>query len=198
MGRRRDTAAAAAHRLTEAQKQCLRLVYRHMTSKEIAPLLDLSPHSVDAHIRLAMKVLGVDSRREAAVLLNMVEAEKSAHRKPVAMDYRAADAPQHAHVGEEHVPAWTYYSDRSDMAASQDHSKNESAMVSLVGQSGLAGAFFSSASKGDDSAPASKLKPAEYTVKQKIIIILISTLLSAISFSAIVSGLAALSILLKN
>ena len=56
-------------RLTEQQRTCLRLVYAHMTSKEIAPLLGIEPGSVDQHIKAAMRVLGVGDRRTAARLL---------------------------------------------------------------------------------------------------------------------------------
>jgi DNA-binding CsgD family transcriptional regulator len=53
-------------RLTDQQRACLRLVYAHMTSKEIAPLLGIEPGSVDQHIKAAMRVLGVGDRRAAA------------------------------------------------------------------------------------------------------------------------------------
>ena len=56
-------------RLTEQQRVCLRLVYAHMTSKEIAPLLGIEPGSVDQHIKAAMRVLGVGDRRAAARML---------------------------------------------------------------------------------------------------------------------------------
>ncbi|HWT14039.1 MAG TPA: helix-turn-helix transcriptional regulator [Allosphingosinicella sp.] len=56
-------------RLTEQQRTCLRYVYSHMTSKEIAPLLGIEPGSVDQHIKAAMRVLGVGDRRSAAKLL---------------------------------------------------------------------------------------------------------------------------------
>jgi DNA-binding CsgD family transcriptional regulator len=56
-------------RLTEQQRICLRFVYLHMTSKEIAPLLGIEPGSVDQHIKAAMRVLGVGDRKTAAKLL---------------------------------------------------------------------------------------------------------------------------------
>jgi len=56
-------------RLTEQQRTCLRFVYSHMTSKEIAPLLGIEPGSVDQHIKAAMRVLGVGDRRTAARML---------------------------------------------------------------------------------------------------------------------------------
>lgn len=56
-------------RLTDQQRVCLRLVYAHMTSKEIARLLGIEPGSVDQHIKAAMRVLGVGDRRTAARML---------------------------------------------------------------------------------------------------------------------------------
>jgi DNA-binding CsgD family transcriptional regulator len=53
-------------RLTEQQRACLRYVYAHLTSKEIAPLMGIEPGSVDQHIKAAMKTLGVSDRRTAA------------------------------------------------------------------------------------------------------------------------------------
>ena len=53
-------------RLTEQQRTCLRFVYAHMTSKEIAPLMGIEPGSVDQHIKAAMRTLGVGDRRTAA------------------------------------------------------------------------------------------------------------------------------------
>ena len=53
-------------RLTEQQRACLRHVYAHLTSKEIAPIMGIEPGSVDQHIKAAMKTLGVGDRRSAA------------------------------------------------------------------------------------------------------------------------------------
>src|SRR3954469_24054061 len=56
-------------RLTEQQRACLRYVFAHLTSKEIAPLMNIEPGSVDQHIKAAMRVLDVPDRRTAARLL---------------------------------------------------------------------------------------------------------------------------------
>ncbi len=56
-------------RLTEQQRICLRHVYAHLTSKEIAPLMGIEPNSVDQHIKAAMKALDVPDRRAAARML---------------------------------------------------------------------------------------------------------------------------------
>jgi len=53
-------------RLTEQQRACLRHVYAHRTSKEIAPILGIEPGSVDQHIKAAMRTLDVGDRRTAA------------------------------------------------------------------------------------------------------------------------------------
>lgn len=60
-------------RLTDKQRECLRLVYRHMETKEIARELGLSPDGVTQRIKTAMRTLGVDRRRDAAQIL--AEAE---------------------------------------------------------------------------------------------------------------------------
>lgn len=68
-------------RLTEQQRACLRFVFAHLTSKEIAPHLGIAPNSVDQHIKAAMRVLGVSDRRAAARML--AEHEGAAPRQPL-------------------------------------------------------------------------------------------------------------------
>lgn len=53
-------------RLTPGQLDCLRLVDQHLSSKEIALKLDISPHTVDQRIRGALQTLGVERRTQAA------------------------------------------------------------------------------------------------------------------------------------
>lgn len=61
-------------RLTDKQRQCLRLVYAHLSSKEIAPRLGVEPGTVDQYIKAAMRTLGVSDRRAAAKMLAEHEA----------------------------------------------------------------------------------------------------------------------------
>lgn len=63
----------AVARLSEGQRQCLRMVYRHMETKEIARELGISPDGVTQRIKAAMRTLGVNRRREAALLLAQAE-----------------------------------------------------------------------------------------------------------------------------
>lgn len=55
-------------RLTVGQRECLERVDDHATSKEIARQLGISRHTVDARLRGAIQTLGVSSRREAVVI----------------------------------------------------------------------------------------------------------------------------------
>ena len=52
-------------RLSAGQLDCLRLVDQHLSSKEIAAELKISPHTVDQRIRGALHILGVERRTQA-------------------------------------------------------------------------------------------------------------------------------------
>ena len=62
-------AAAQIARLTAGQLDCLRLVNEHLSSKEIAARLGISPHTVDQRIRQSLQILGVERRAQAARLV---------------------------------------------------------------------------------------------------------------------------------
>ena len=55
--------------LTDVQRRCLALTLEHKSSKEIAQLIGATQHSVDWHMKAAMRKLGVDSRVAAALVL---------------------------------------------------------------------------------------------------------------------------------
>lgn len=196
--RRRQGAAARVEQLTETQRQCLRLTYQHRTSKEIAPLLGLSPHSVDAHIRIAMKVLGVNNRREAALVLHDRETAQPARRKPTNIHYEPSAPAPCAYVSEGPSPDWTYPSDGSNMAVVNEHSQNISGMDTLVEQSGPTSAVTDPNLKDNVSRPSSWADLENLDAKKKVIVILLTSFLSAMTFTLILSGLAALSILLSG
>jgi DNA-binding CsgD family transcriptional regulator len=56
-------------KLSDAQRECLRLVDRHLTSKEIAIQMRVSHHTINQRLERACKQLGVATRKEAARLL---------------------------------------------------------------------------------------------------------------------------------
>jgi DNA-binding CsgD family transcriptional regulator len=69
-------------RLSEGQRACLRMVYRHMETKEIARILGISPDGVAQRIKTAMRILGVHRRRDAARILAEAEAGASTQSYP--------------------------------------------------------------------------------------------------------------------
>ena len=70
---------ARVARLNEGQRQCLALVDQHLSSKEIALRLGISPHTVDQRVRRALQILGVERRGEAA---RLVSAEMRSSHDP--------------------------------------------------------------------------------------------------------------------
>jgi DNA-binding CsgD family transcriptional regulator len=61
--------AERVSKLSQGQLDCLRLVNEHLSSKEIAAQLGISPHTVDQRIRGALQVLKVERRAQAARLV---------------------------------------------------------------------------------------------------------------------------------
>jgi DNA-binding CsgD family transcriptional regulator len=55
-------------KLTQGQRDCLRLVGQYLSSKEIARVLDISPHTVDQRLKRATALLEVPTRFDAARL----------------------------------------------------------------------------------------------------------------------------------
>src|SRR6476646_643325 len=79
-----DLMAARVARLTPAQLDCLRLVDQHLSSKEIAAELKISPHTVDQRIRQALGILGVERRSQAARIVAQVRGpyQQLIHQSP--------------------------------------------------------------------------------------------------------------------
>src|SRR3954470_5440378 len=61
-------------KLSEGQRDCLRMVLMPMSSKEIARALNISRHTVDQRLRLAMGILGASNRIEAARIFAQAES----------------------------------------------------------------------------------------------------------------------------
>lgn len=69
-------------RLSERQKECLRLVAQGYTSKQIGRFLGISDRTVDNHIYLALELLCLPGRAEAARVLVAEEAKWSLPKQP--------------------------------------------------------------------------------------------------------------------
>lgn len=65
-----DIMAQRVARLSPGQLDCLRLVNEHLSSKEIATELSISPHTVDQRVRQALHILGVNRRQQAARIVS--------------------------------------------------------------------------------------------------------------------------------
>jgi len=72
----------ALDQLTDAQRECLRLVYTHHNSKEIAEIVGISPSAVDKRIERAVQQLGAPSRFAAARRLAMIEGGPAYEQTP--------------------------------------------------------------------------------------------------------------------
>ena len=62
--------------LTPREREILRLVAKHLQSKEIARLLDLSPRTVEMHVLHARRRLQSPNRRDAALAFTTWEQER--------------------------------------------------------------------------------------------------------------------------
>jgi DNA-binding CsgD family transcriptional regulator len=72
---RQEKASEQFDKLTDRQRECLRHVFDHRKSHEIAHLVGTSARAVDKQLILAKNVLGAASRFEAARLLAQHESE---------------------------------------------------------------------------------------------------------------------------
>ena len=83
-GRQDSLNARQVAKLSQGQLDCLLLVDQHWSSKEIAVELGISSHTVDQRIRVALHVLGVESRKHAARMVAQVRGpyQRLIHQPP--------------------------------------------------------------------------------------------------------------------
>ena len=94
-------------KLTEGQLEVLRLVAEHLSSKEIAVELAISPHTVDQRIRQALQILGVSRRAQAARIVahhcepyqRLIHQSPYLEPMPAAGDEGGAISTQIRHAG---------------------------------------------------------------------------------------------------
>jgi DNA-binding CsgD family transcriptional regulator len=89
-----DPMAQRVARLTPGQLDCLRLVDQHLSSKEIAAELHISPHTVDQRIRQALQILGVERRTQAA---RIVAQHRGPYQRLIHQSPYIETAPTPAH-----------------------------------------------------------------------------------------------------
>src|SRR3954470_9785186 len=79
-----DMMPARVAKLSRGQLDCLQLVDQHLSSKEIAAELNISPHTVDQRVRQALSILGVERRTQAARIVAQVKEpyQRLIHQSP--------------------------------------------------------------------------------------------------------------------
>lgn len=82
-------------KLSDVQKQCIRLSGEGRSSKEIAPLVGLTHQTVDQYLHRARQALGAASRREAARILAEIEGAEAFKRFEFKPE-RVVEAPESA------------------------------------------------------------------------------------------------------
>ena len=93
-----DAMAQRVARLTPGQLDCLRLVDQHLSSKEIAAELGISPHTVDQRIRQALHILEVERRTQAARIVAQHSGpyQRLIHQSPYIPGAAQSDQPDAA------------------------------------------------------------------------------------------------------
>jgi DNA-binding CsgD family transcriptional regulator len=74
-----DRPTGKLDRLTQSERECLRMVAQHMRSKEIARSRGTSPFTVNRQIESACRKLGAATRQDAARIWISVEGEPAPH-----------------------------------------------------------------------------------------------------------------------
>jgi DNA-binding CsgD family transcriptional regulator len=85
--------------LSEGQKNCLRLVARGMSSKEIAKETGLTPQTVDTYVKAALARTGAVNRREAARMLVAWELSQQSGSPSSAIAVPDRRADDHGQTG---------------------------------------------------------------------------------------------------
>ncbi len=86
-------------KLNQGQLDCLHLVSQHLSSKEIAVELGISPHTVDQRIRQSLQILGVQRRTQAARIIEQYcEPYQRLIHQPPYIEAEAASGDQEAAV----------------------------------------------------------------------------------------------------
>lgn len=101
-------------RLTPRERECLRLVHQHFSSKAIARRLGLSRHTIDDHVDKARRKLGAADRFEAARMLAGLERTlpSVSGPGPFGMVEAAPVTPASPHAEADPPPSETLDADR--------------------------------------------------------------------------------------
>ena len=102
-------------KLSDRQRECLRLVAQLKKTEQIAAELGISPSTVNTHIERAVVILGATGRRDAARQLQAYEADRP-EKSPTEFRRLSPPPPSTAPV---EAPAPTRWRQRNDLSTSQ-------------------------------------------------------------------------------
>ena len=168
--------AERLNKLSEAQRICLRMVFMHMSSKDIARDLGISPHTVDQRLKAAIQILGVDSRVEAARIL--ARAEGGETYQPLV--YQSPD------IAEPGPPVPFEALDHEGRHGQPGHAMREEQAAFKV-------AFLQTRPAMPLPVPLARGERNDLSTAQRVGWIIAIAIAAALSFGAILAGLDALS-----
>ncbi len=166
--------------LSDGQQDCLRLVLAHLNSKEIGRELGISPHTVDQRLRRSMRVLGANTRFEAA--RKFAELEGSSTYQPLI--YQSSDVEslnESARLG----LSTSQEKEVQDQLISQHPNFEDGTAVLSLGKTGNRTSRL--------PFPRSRGEKNELSSVERLGWIVVIAIGSAVSFGGILAGLEALS-----
>lgn len=173
-------------RVTSGQRECLRLVLEHKTSKEIALILGISAHAVDKRLKAAAHLLGVDGRLAAAMLVRDAEETPSRYQRLVYRSPDLAEVPLPGHVAaSDH--GWSRTDDPIPATEIRDVADGNWLTSEIRPEHAVHGA-----QPSDGGLPVPWGSVNTLRVRQRLILVLSIAAASALSFGSIVGSLEAL------
>lgn len=179
--------------LTNVQRRCLELTLDHLSSKEIAHRLGITPDSVDWHMREARRKLEAPSRVAAALMLRdyrPLESHQSLvgfHQRLVHQPLEVVVPPLPANV-EASTDGWS----EDDAAATSNELSEATRDVDWLPTEAPRGQADHGRRRLDGVIPRPWGSANTLRVQQRLILILIIAGFSALSFGAVVASLVAL------
>ena len=173
-------------RLTEGQRACLRLVLEHKTSKEIALALGISPDTVDKRLKTAVRTLGVHGRVAAAMMVREHGVAPEGYQRLVYQPPDLGPVPRTGEV-EASTNRWSDHDAPVTTAEIRDTGPAvEWSSAEIKPDRAVHGAGWTGFDVGIPWGTLNTLR-----VQQRLILILVIAVLSALAFSSIVGSLEA-------
>ena len=185
------TAVVRVERLTHSQRECLRLVLAHMTSKQISRELGISPHTVDAHLKAALKTLDVANRTEAALIL--AKAEGVSAYQPLAHQPLVMVNQQQSMAFSTHGIAQGKDVDYAELVQSESEQTRNIVQDGLADKDLFSGKNWNDLNQQTIGSQKTFTRTNNFSIEFRIFIIIGISILSIIVFSVIVSALQSLS-----